>query len=98
MLAVHMNMLTKFLEANAGNFIYIFYGTLDKPTDLPPKGEFFCSRRDNWMPEVPGKRWSCETAAPITKFVLQEYFTSRKSSSKIFVVDADLCHSTLWKR
>ncbi|KAK5941384.1 hypothetical protein PMZ80_006662 [Knufia obscura] len=39
--------------ANAGDFVYVFYGTLDKPTDLPPKGEFFCSRRDNWMPEVP---------------------------------------------
>jgi len=39
--------------ANAGDFTYIFYGTLDKPTDLPPKGEFFCSKRDNWMPEVP---------------------------------------------
>jgi hypothetical protein len=42
-------------QANAGDFIYIFYGTLDKPTDLPPKGEFFCKYRDGWMPEVPGK-------------------------------------------
>jgi len=42
-------------QANAGDFVYVFYGTLDKPTDLPPKGEFFCSRRDNWMPEVPSK-------------------------------------------
>ncbi|OQV09053.1 hypothetical protein CLAIMM_13233 isoform 1 [Cladophialophora immunda] len=41
--------------ANAGDFVYIFYGTLDHPTDLPPKGEFFTSRRDPWMPEVPGK-------------------------------------------
>lgn len=42
------------LQANAGDFIYIFYGTFDKPTELPPKGEFFCSKRDNWMPEIPG--------------------------------------------
>jgi len=42
-------------QANAGDFVYVFYGTLDKPTDLPPKGEFFCSRRDNWMPEVPSE-------------------------------------------
>ncbi|KAL2444212.1 hypothetical protein ABEF95_015916 [Exophiala dermatitidis] len=40
--------------ANAGDNIYIFYGTLDHPSDLPPKGEFFCSKRDPWMPEVPG--------------------------------------------
>lgn len=40
--------------ANAGDFIYIFNGTFDKPTDLPPKGEFFCRVRDSWMPEIPG--------------------------------------------
>ncbi|KIW91961.1 uncharacterized protein Z519_06943 [Cladophialophora bantiana CBS 173.52] len=41
-------------QANAGDFVYVFYGTLDHPTDLPPKGEFFTSRRDSWMPEIPG--------------------------------------------
>lgn len=41
-------------QANAGDFVYIFYGTLDRPEDLPPKGEFFCKRRDSWMPEIPG--------------------------------------------
>jgi len=41
-------------QANAGDFIYIFNGTFDKPTDLPPKGEFFCRVRDSWMPEIPG--------------------------------------------
>lgn len=41
-------------QANAGDFIYIFYGTMDKPDELPPKGEFFCKYRDSWMPEVPG--------------------------------------------
>jgi hypothetical protein len=41
-------------QANAGDFIYVFYGTMDKPEELPPKGEFFCKYRDSWMPEVPG--------------------------------------------
>ncbi|KAF7503889.1 hypothetical protein GJ744_003029 [Endocarpon pusillum] len=40
--------------ANAGDFIYIFYGTLNKPEELAPKGEFFCKKRDSWMPEIPG--------------------------------------------
>ncbi|KIW65630.1 hypothetical protein PV04_07872 [Phialophora macrospora] len=40
--------------ANAGDFVYVFYGSLDHPTALPPKGEFFTSKRDPWMPEVPG--------------------------------------------
>lgn len=42
-------------QANAGENIYIFYGTLDRPNDLPPKGEFFTKSRDGWMPEVPGE-------------------------------------------
>jgi hypothetical protein len=42
-------------QANAGDFVYIFYGSLDHPTTLPPKGEFFTSKRDPWMPEVPGR-------------------------------------------
>jgi hypothetical protein len=49
--------LTSFIllkKANAGDFVYIMYGTLDKPGELPPKGEFFCKYRDEWMPEVPG--------------------------------------------
>ncbi|KAH9908304.1 Mss4-like protein [Xylariomycetidae sp. FL2044] len=42
--------------ANAGDFIYIFYGTLDSHArgQVEPKGEFFCKLRDPWMPEVPG--------------------------------------------
>lgn len=40
--------------ANAGDFIYVFYGTLDHPNMLPPKGEFFTKIRDSWMPEIPG--------------------------------------------
>jgi hypothetical protein len=33
---------------------YIAVGTLDEPGKLPPKGEFFTKRREEWMPEVPG--------------------------------------------
>jgi hypothetical protein len=30
-------------------------GTLDEgPDALPPKGEFFTSQRNKWMPEIPG--------------------------------------------
>jgi len=29
------------VQANTGGFIYIFFGTLDRTTDLPPKGQFF---------------------------------------------------------
>ncbi|KAJ9615756.1 hypothetical protein H2200_001833 [Cladophialophora chaetospira] len=41
--------------ANAGDFVYVFYGSFDHPTTLPPKGEFFTSKRDSWMPEVPDR-------------------------------------------
>ncbi|KAI9871416.1 MAG: hypothetical protein M1823_008454, partial [Watsoniomyces obsoletus] len=42
--------------ANAGDFIYIFYGTLNNEGKqaLAPKGKFFMEYRDAWMPEVPG--------------------------------------------
>jgi len=40
--------------ANAGDFVYIMYGSLDRPGQLPPKGEFFCKLREGWMPEIPG--------------------------------------------
>jgi len=40
--------------ANAGDNTYVFYGSLDEPDTLPPKGEFFCKYRAQWMPEVPG--------------------------------------------
>ncbi|KIJ54670.1 hypothetical protein M422DRAFT_73571 [Sphaerobolus stellatus SS14] len=38
---------------HAGDFIYVFHGTLDDPNALSPKGEFFCKLRSNWMPEIP---------------------------------------------
>ena len=36
---------------------YVCVGSLDEPEALPPKGEFFCRSRAEWMPEVPGE-WS----------------------------------------
>ncbi|KZO90311.1 hypothetical protein CALVIDRAFT_551645 [Calocera viscosa TUFC12733] len=33
-----------------------FWGTLDEPDALPPKGEFFCKDRAGWMPEIKGKQ------------------------------------------
>ncbi|UDD59158.1 hypothetical protein AFCA_006577 [Aspergillus flavus] len=49
--------------SNCGSFIceygdqfrYLCVGSLDDPEALPPKGEFFCSSRANWMPEIPGR-------------------------------------------
>lgn len=46
------------MQANAGDFTYIMYGSLDKPEELPPKGEFFCKVRASWMPEIPGEQAS----------------------------------------
>ncbi|KZT10102.1 uncharacterized protein LAESUDRAFT_722256 [Laetiporus sulphureus 93-53] len=41
-------------NANAGENTYVFYGSLDRPDALPPKGEFFCKNRASWMPEIAG--------------------------------------------
>ncbi|KAF1973775.1 DUF636 domain protein [Bimuria novae-zelandiae CBS 107.79] len=35
-------------------FRYVVVGSLDDPGALPPKGEFFCSERETWMPKIPG--------------------------------------------
>ena len=42
--------------ANAGGNIYVFHGTMNSEAKeaMPPKGEFFCKRREKWMPEIPG--------------------------------------------
>lgn len=48
---------TGILEYGAGatnSFRYVMTGTLDDPSALPPKGEFFCIHREKWMPEIPG--------------------------------------------
>ncbi|KAF3022081.1 hypothetical protein E8E14_013539 [Neopestalotiopsis sp. 37M] len=44
--------------ANAGDNIYVFYGTLEDHArgQVEPKGEFFCKLRDPWMPEVEVRR------------------------------------------
>ncbi|KAK4185159.1 Mss4-like protein [Podospora australis] len=41
-------------EEAADKFRYIVWGSLDEPEKIPPKGEFFCKYRAEWMPEVPG--------------------------------------------
>ncbi|KAJ3758888.1 DUF636 domain protein [Lentinula raphanica] len=35
-------------------FRFICVGSLDEPDALPPKGEFFCESRSEWMPEISG--------------------------------------------
>ncbi|EFI27548.1 DUF636 domain-containing protein [Coprinopsis cinerea okayama7 len=39
---------------NAGDKTYITYGSFEDPSQLPPRGEFFCKYRESWMPEIPG--------------------------------------------
>ncbi|TLD05084.1 uncharacterized protein PgNI_09119 [Pyricularia grisea] len=48
--------LCEYGEAAAEKFRYVAWGTFDDQDrdKVPPKGEFFCSQRDGWMPEVPG--------------------------------------------
>ncbi|KAK4114758.1 DUF636-domain-containing protein [Canariomyces notabilis] len=41
-------------EAAADKFRYIMWGSLDDPSLVKPKGEFFCKSRPDWMPEIPG--------------------------------------------
>lgn len=43
--------------ANAGENVYVFYGTLDREgrERLRPKGEFFTKYREAWVPEVEGE-------------------------------------------
>ncbi|KAF8993509.1 Mss4-like protein [Cyathus striatus] len=38
---------------SAGDNIYITYGSLDNTEELPPKGEFFCKYKEQWIPEIP---------------------------------------------
>ncbi|KAJ9610867.1 hypothetical protein H2200_005644 [Cladophialophora chaetospira] len=46
--------LCEYGEQNKDKFRYIMTGTLDDgPDALPPKGEFFTSQRNKWMPEIP---------------------------------------------
>ncbi|KAF9453120.1 hypothetical protein P691DRAFT_659272 [Macrolepiota fuliginosa MF-IS2] len=40
-------------EHAADKFRYVTYGTLDQPEAFPPKGEFFCKYKAEWMPEIP---------------------------------------------
>ncbi|AEO56577.1 hypothetical protein MYCTH_2301671 [Thermothelomyces thermophilus ATCC 42464] len=41
-------------EEAADKFRYVVWGSLDEPEKVPPKGEFFCKDRAEWMPEIQG--------------------------------------------
>jgi hypothetical protein len=47
------SFILEYGDAVKEQFRYICVGSLDDPEVLPPKGEFFCSSRASWMPEVP---------------------------------------------
>ncbi|TFY69595.1 hypothetical protein EVG20_g3083 [Dentipellis fragilis] len=40
-------------QEHAGEYTYIFHGSLDDPTVLPPKAEFFLKYKAPWQPEIP---------------------------------------------
>lgn len=43
------------------------WGTMNEPQTVPPKGEFFCKNRVEWMPEIPGEtRMQVEKEATLT--------------------------------
>ncbi|KAL1582136.1 hypothetical protein WHR41_09368 [Cladosporium halotolerans] len=46
--------ISEYGEQAKNDFRYLCVGTLDDGSNaLPPKGEFFTSQRDQWMPQVP---------------------------------------------
>ena len=76
------------LEVGEGamkDFRYIMTGTLDSPGDLPPKGEFWCRRREKWMPEASSMpcSWSASRTCPADSgaFRYREFSISRRSRS-----------------
>ncbi|KAH6642135.1 Mss4-like protein [Boeremia exigua] len=42
-------------EQAKGHFRLMALGSLDDPAAFEPTGEFYCSQREVWLPEVPGK-------------------------------------------
>ena len=55
------------------------YGTIDKPEDLDPKGEFFCKYREDWMPEIHGKILLSMLGMMVLMLLSQEFSTSKSS-------------------
>ncbi|KAA8643992.1 GFA family protein [Aspergillus tanneri] len=47
------SFILEYGDAVKNEFRYVCVGSLDDPEALPPKGEFFCSARASWMPEIP---------------------------------------------
>ncbi|KAA1471892.1 hypothetical protein DENSPDRAFT_850528 [Dentipellis sp. KUC8613] len=39
---------------HAGDYTYVFHGSLDDPNILPPKMEFFLKYKAPWQPVIPG--------------------------------------------
>jgi hypothetical protein len=42
-------------EQAKDHFRQIALGSLDEPSRFEPRGEFYCSQRQVWLPEMPGK-------------------------------------------
>ncbi|KAI9148028.1 hypothetical protein HJFPF1_11849 [Paramyrothecium foliicola] len=71
-------------EEAADKFRYVVWGTFDDADKFPPKGEFFCKNRAEWMPEVPGQS-ACNSARNADGKIdeNQSSFIKRKSSSRM---------------
>jgi len=55
----YVRSLTSSQEQAAQTSRYVMWGTFDEPDKVPPKGEFFCKNRVEWMPEIPGMLANC---------------------------------------
>lgn len=49
---VDTDRMLYYVQENAGDHTYIFYGTLDEPDALPPKGEFFMKYKAKYVSTV----------------------------------------------
>ena len=55
MLFTELGPKTQFAFSELTTTRYVMTGTLDDgPDALPPKGEFFTSQRNKFMPQIPG--------------------------------------------
>lgn len=41
-------------EQAKDHFRQVALGSLDEPSAFEPRGEFYCSQREGWLPEMPG--------------------------------------------
>jgi hypothetical protein len=47
--------ITEYGQEAKHKFRYVMWGTFDEPEKVPPKGEFYCSNKPEWMPPIPGE-------------------------------------------